>query len=93
MSTNPCVKEIWQVDGQTLGIQWTDQKESKLDVSMLREKCPCATCKEKRARHTAVSAQGVRPVAITSVGRYALNISFSDAHNTGIYTFDFLRSL
>ena len=35
----------------------------------------------------------VRPVSIDSVGRYAMSIKFSDGHATGIYTFQYLRSL
>ncbi len=30
---------------------------------------------------------------ISLVGRYALNFQFSDAHNTGIYSFQYLRQL
>jgi DUF971 family protein len=35
----------------------------------------------------------VRPVAIRPVGRYAIQIDWSDGHTTGIYPFDRLRSL
>ena len=31
--------------------------------------------------------------SISIVGRYALNFHFSDGHDTGIYSFDFLRKL
>lgn len=30
---------------------------------------------------------------IWAVGQYALGMSWGDGHNTGIYTFDFLREL
>ena len=37
--------------------------------------------------------QDVHPLKITLVGRYAMTIRWSDGHHTGIYAFDFLRTL
>lgn len=37
--------------------------------------------------------QDVRPLKIEQVGRYAINIRWSDGHHTGIYAFDYLRKL
>ena len=36
---------------------------------------------------------GVYPTAIHYVGRYALQFVWSDGHNTGYYTFDYLRRI
>ena len=35
----------------------------------------------------------VKPVKIDVVGNYALHFTWSDGHNTGIYSYDYLRSL
>jgi DUF971 family protein len=35
----------------------------------------------------------VRPIKIQPVGRYAIQISWSDGHETGIYTFANLREM
>jgi DUF971 family protein len=35
----------------------------------------------------------VRPIRVQGVGRYALQIAWSDGHDTGIYTFEHLREL
>ena len=35
----------------------------------------------------------VRPLRIDPVGRYAIKITWTDGHDTGIYSFDHLRSL
>lgn len=91
------VKDIGQIDGRTLGIQWTDNRRDAYDVVMLRRKCPCAMCidewtREQRLKPSDV-ADTVRPVRIDSVGSYALKIEFSDGHSTGIYTFPMLRGL
>lgn len=91
------VKEIWQHDERTLNIIWTDLKESRYDVVELRRNCPCALCVDeltgKRKFKDSDIAESVRPTRISSVGRYAVKIDFSDKHNTGLYSFERLRSL
>jgi ATP-binding protein involved in chromosome partitioning len=37
--------------------------------------------------------EDVRPLRIAPVGRYGIQISWTDGHDTGIYTFEYLRSL
>jgi DUF971 family protein len=37
--------------------------------------------------------EGVHPLAIRYVGRYALGFDWSDGHTTGIYPFEYLRDL
>jgi DUF971 family protein len=81
------VQSLWQKDQDTLAIEWTDGVVQEFRGSFLREKCPCAGCK-----NNAFSGD-VKPVEIFSVGPYALGILFEDGHKTGIYTFDFLRHL
>ena len=69
----------------------------------LREKCPCATCREKRRAPPlpsnmlpVLSAAEIAPLQITSMkptGNYAYSIEFSDGHDTGIYTLENLREM
>ena len=91
------IKEIFQADERVLGITWTDGHESRLDVVELRKKCPCAACVDEKTGERILKPETisdeVRPHQIDSVGRYACVISFNDGHNTGIYSFRFLRSL
>jgi DUF971 family protein len=35
----------------------------------------------------------LKPVKAEAIGRYALGITWSDGHATGIYSFDYLREL
>ena len=81
-------KHISQVDDRTLKIVWDDGKESIYDVLSLRRNCPCAECTNG---NRGTVDDSVRPVEIKSVGRYALQISFTDGHRTGIYSFANLR--
>jgi DUF971 family protein len=97
MNQSVAVKEIWQIDERTLGISWTDDRSQTYDVVSLRKSCPCAVCIDentgKKILRDEDISDGVRPNKIQSVGRYALTIAFDDGHSTGIYTFDYLRSL
>jgi DUF971 family protein len=86
-----------------LQIFWSNGEVREYDVRELREACPCATCREKRSvppppatELPILSLSEARPLTITSmkpVGNYAYGISFSDGHNTGIYTLESLREL
>jgi DUF971 family protein len=84
-----------------LRITWSDAEIREYAVRELREKCPCATCREKRnapppspLQLPIISAAEAQPLQITAmkpVGNYAYSIEFSDGHSTGIYTLETLR--
>lgn len=89
--------EIGQHDPRTLRVRWGDDHESLIDVRELRLACGCAQCVdewtgEDRLDPAQVPAD-VRPVKIEGVGRYALQIEWSDGHTAGIYPFRRLREL
>jgi len=88
---------ISQKDDRHLLITWQDGHESVLDVVLLRQRCPCASCIEEWTGKPLLDQDAVpdsvRPESIRSVGLYALSIDFSDGHSTGIYPFPLLRSL
>ncbi len=93
----PAPKKVFQADPATLGIDWTDGVESRLNVRMLRQKCPCAQCidewtGEKRLDPDSV-AETIRPLKVHNVGLYAIQIHWSDGHDTGLYSHDYLRKL
>jgi ATP-binding protein involved in chromosome partitioning len=88
---------IRQQDGRTLAIEWADRTWSLIDVRALRLACGCAHCVDEWSGAALLAPDSVpddvRPVAIRAVGRYAIQISWSDGHDTGIYPFERLRSL
>ena len=63
----------------------------------LRLACGCAICVDEWTGEEhldpACVPEDVRPLKIESVGRYALQIQWSDGHDTGIYPFRRLRAL
>lgn len=101
MSFRPTKLELTSDD--RLQITWSDGEVRAYTFRELREACPCATCREKRNAPaatptllTVLSPAETRPLKITSmrpVGNYAYSIAFSDGHDTGIFTLDFLRTL
>jgi len=80
-----------------IGAVWDDGHESVYGGHYLRCACPCAACVDeltgRKTLRDATVPPDVRAVRITPVGRYALNILWSDGHDTGIYSFETLRRL
>lgn len=94
-STTPTA--IRQEGPRTLAITWTDGHRSVYDVRMLRLACACARCVDEWSGEGRLDEgsvpQDVRPLAVRPVGRYAIQIDWSDGHTTGIYPFARLREL
>ena len=102
----PTSVKIHVSSGAGVDIAWSDGHASHYDFAYLRERCPCATCNDEREKKKAFSAAvpaapaalpifkpRPRAQAATSVGNYAIQISYSDGHGTGIYSYDYLRTL
>ncbi len=89
--------EIIEESGSNISIKWSDEKETNYNAPQLRKACPCASCidewtGEKRLKDDSVP-EDIDFSHISIVGRYALNFHFSDGHDTGIFSFKFLRNL
>ena len=88
---------IRQAGPRTLAIVWADGHESRYDVRELRLACGCAHCVDEwtgAGRLDPASVpEDVHPVRIEPVGRYAIQIEWSDGHSSGIYPFRRLREL
>ncbi len=76
---------------------WSDGKQSAISFKDLRFFCPCANCVDENTGHRKIKkeqiAGDIKPTRIQTVGNYALGIHFSDGHNTGIYSYDYLRRI
>ncbi len=89
-----------QLAEQRLIIAWKDGERSEFLLAELRRVCPCATCRSKREKETdnplrvlKADPTGVRVTAARLVGNYAVQFTWSDGHDTGIFDFRMLRSL
>jgi len=89
-----------QVIGQELAIVWNDGTESFLKLPDLRRACPCATCGGEPdvlgtvvRPHVSYTPASFRLKTWQNIGGYALQPTWEDGHNTGLYTFGYLRRL
>lgn len=87
-----------------LTVKWTDGGESFFPIDYLRKMSPSAEARHLRdelARNPltvlpvtpAGDAGPLRAVDAELVGNYAVRIRFSDGHQTGIYSWDYLREI
>jgi DUF971 family protein len=84
-------------DDSVLEINWDDGHKSRHRLDVVRSLCPCAQCQGHSPSQSLNlkpdQFRGIRLSEIAPVGRYAYNLVWSDGHNTGIYTLEFLREL
>jgi len=89
--------EIEKVGDREVRILWEDGHVSRYANVDLRLACACAGCVEEFTGERRITpdqiASDVRPTAMELVGNYAVQITWSDGHATGIYTFERLRSM
>jgi DUF971 family protein len=85
----------FQKDKAELLIRFDDGHEVTIPYELLRVESPSAETKGHGGqappppnRKRTVGVTGAEPV-----GRYALRIQFTDGHNTGLYTWSYLREL
>jgi DUF971 family protein len=89
--------QIIEESDSALTIVWSDDSRETYHAPDLRRACPCASCIDewtgaKRLKDETVADDlTIKNIAI--VGRYALNFRFSDNHETGIYSFKYLKDL
>lgn len=87
------------VDTRLLRIEWADGVESTYDFEQLRWACPCAHCRGEMGRPgeldftDRLTPEQTELVDLQQVGHYAIMPVWYDGHNTGIYTYQYLREL
>ncbi len=78
-----------------LRIRWPGGPEAIIPAVRLRDACPCAGCVEegtgRKLLDPATIPADLRPLEIRPVGSYAVQIRWSDGHDTGLYTWATLR--
>ncbi len=90
-------REIAQDGSAALRITWADGLVCHYQAAELRRSCPCAQCVNEwtgqRMLKPETVSEDLSMKDISVVGRYALNFRWSDGHETGIYSFRYLREL
>ena len=93
------IVNIRQLGRQAVEIEWDDGHNSLHFAGTLRENCPCSLCQEQikvgnlKLRVVGNDTKNVTIMDVQKVGRYAVSFVFSDQHNTGIYTYEYLRQI
>lgn len=89
-----------QLIGEEVAIRWDDGLESYLAFERLRAASPSASNQGERdifgnqyGGGGPRKFPGVKVVGWDRVGNYAIRFDFSDGHNTGLYSYDYLRAL
>ena len=88
---------------EKLEVEFADGHLCTYTISYLRSMCPCALCKtvreEQSKRKTSLMilpgnySGALEATSAQMVGNYAVKIAFSDGHDTGIYSFTYLREI
>ena len=90
-------REIKQEDDFTIRITWADDRECYYHAAALRRSCPCAQCVNEWTGERVLKPENIADELeihdLSLVGRYAINFRWSDGHETGIYSFRYLREL
>jgi len=104
-AVTPKKVRVMKTEGTGVAIDWRDGHHSAWSFAWLRNACPCATCHEERessGRRPGTAKPETqaplmmykapaRPVEVTPVGKYALKFRWNDGHETGIYSWEYLR--
>ena len=89
--------QIIEESDAAVSIKWSDDSETMFTAPQLRRNCPCAACINEwtgdKMLNDATVGDDLTFSSIAIVGRYALNFIFSDGHDTGIFSFKFLKEL
>jgi DUF971 family protein len=90
-------REIMQEGDTGVRITWADGRDCHFKAAELRRSCPCAQCVNEWTGQRVLKPEAISDELsisdIAIVGRYALNFRWSDGHETGIYSFRYLREL
>ena len=96
-SPTPVPKEVAQVGDRFVAVLWDDGHRGLHEMRALRLACPCAICVDEDTGKRMISEDrvpdGISIRNTSRVGRYALQIFWSDGHDTGLYAYRTLRSL
>lgn len=86
-----------RTEAGVLELHWSDGEVCRLPFRTLRGSCPCAACVDEFTGRRLVGPEAVdpdvRPADAGFAGNYALKITWSDGHETGLYTWSYLREL
>ena len=105
-ASDPKAVNVHLTTGQGMDITWKDGHQSHYSFPYLRDACPCAMCDQERVKSgrepgdppkqqpgaLPMFKPAPKPVSASGVGKYAIQFTWNDGHEHGIYSWDFLRA-
>ncbi len=95
--TEPLVPERIHRGDREIVITWKADHVSTYPARALRLACPCATCRDEFTGRDLLDPgsipEDIRAETLALVGNYAVRMRWSDGHDTGIYTYEYLLSI
>lgn len=86
-----------KISGTQMRVEWNSGESTVFDFKPLRFFCRCAECVDEWTRERRVKFENIpadiAPVKLENVGRYAVQIEWTDGHRAGIYPYDLLYHL
>lgn len=81
--------------GRTLEIRFDDGETVRLAAERLRVESPSAEVRghSRGEKRIVTGKENVVIVDVRPIGNYAIRIVFDDGHDTGLYSWDYLREL
>ncbi|MBU2863475.1 DUF971 domain-containing protein [Reinekea marina] len=85
----------YQQSTALLRIEWPDGKQAELSAEFLRVHSPSAEVRGHGIGQETLQTgkKNVEISKIEATGRYAIKITFSDGHDTGLYDWGYLKKL
>ena len=82
-------------EGRTLEVAYDDGATVRLTAERLRVESPSAEVQghSSREKRIVTGKENVRIVGVEPIGNYAVKLVFDDGHDTGLYSWDYLRRL
>ncbi|APZ96812.1 DUF971 domain-containing protein [Fuerstiella marisgermanici] len=84
-------------DDGILELVWADDDVSQIPFRAIRQDCRCAACVDEFTGRQVLDKESVpetiAPEDVSLTGNYALKIRWSDSHDSGLFTWDHLRSI
>ena len=95
------VLDRFEIINDILVIKWVGGEESYILLKVLRDGCPCAECSGETdalgnlymGYGRPKSSTGYTIMKVKPVGYYALQFTWGDGHDAGIYRFELLKEL
>ena len=80
-----------------LCLDWSDGQSLPIPFRALRQLCPCASCVSETTGQRVLDPDSVptdiHPTNVSHTGSYALKIIWSDGHDTGLFTWEYLNEI